>query len=309
MKEQIYRELNLANYPDIALGSIHEYTDWPDRLILSEDKNTNRNISTTLTEYDKRKWSTVLDLVNGSILEAHDSVTDFLFSLNSEFVSKTNANVSTLISYDNCKIKDVLSFENREKCEIALKLMILKQFIGSSETLVELGSGYGKNIFYMLDKLPSFRKGICGDLSPRGIEVSKIIADAFGFDVQCYRHDHYDPNNDLMASCNNSLVFTSQAIEQLPITPENLLNQLIKSTPSLVVHFEPIYEHKFIQQDVLNILRIKYTKLCDYNRDLETILIRYQSRGQIEIVMNEPNIFGNNIFNPLSVIAWRPTPR
>ena len=56
-------------------------------------------------------------------------------------------------------------------------------------------------------------------------------------------------------------------------------------------------------QDVASILaKLSNSSKCD----LGYLIKSFEEAGTIKILLNETNIFGNNILNPLSVIVWQP---
>ena len=185
-------------------------------------------------------------------------------------------------------------------------MKVVEEFLGDCNAFVELGSGAGSNVFQILDEFDQITSAACGDISPNGVSCTRMVRDRFDLNVSCFVHDHYDPNPDLMKQCKNAIVLTCQSIEQLPRTPAVLLDQLEAACPKIVIHLEPVNEHNFSNNRLLNIMRRQYTEINDYNRDLLTVLKKMEANGKIELVMNEGNIFGSNVMNPLSIIAWRP---
>ena len=307
MDLNIHDALRLDQYPDVALEDIHDYTTWPYRLICGADLEQKfRTRKKVLSEYNETKWASILGLVREEDSRKYSTVTEFLDATNKKIWSSLDLGMNTLISYDDTKIKDVLSMENRERCQVEFKYLVLTKFLAGHDSIVEIGSGYGKVLCYLLDRFPEITFAACGDLSKNGVETTKILADRFHLNIKCFVHDHYEPNVGLMACCRDAIVFTSQTLEQTPETPCALIEALIDAAPAYVVHFEPIQEQSAKRDDLLNNLRVKYSEVCDYNKDLERVLLNYVKEDRIDIVLNMRNIFGTNIFNPMSVIVWRP---
>jgi len=304
--EELFTFMRLDCYKEVALEELPYYTNWAERIVNADcSLNVKRNNEKVLAEYDIDKWEKVLDLLQNTYFSNFSNATDLFFYVHLS-IMKSSKLVNTLISFADDHIIDVETDENREKCQYRFRSFFIKKFKQDAEVLVELGSGVGRNMFALLQEFPQFSAAACGDLSPTGVKCTQIVSEYFNTKVDAYVHDHYDPNPSLMGKCKDALVFTCQTIEQLPKVPEKLIQSLILARPHMVVHFEPVYEHAFINNRLLNLLRRKYTQIKDYNIDLFTYLLDLEKSKEIRIVCNEPHVYGNNIFNPLSVIVWKP---
>ncbi len=103
-------------------------------------------------------------------------------------------------------------------------------------TVVEFGSGSGRNLFYLKSKYPDV-KFIGLEISPASVKQSKEMARKFGLDVEFYE---CDITKELPIE-KADIAFTSHVLEQLPRTfPKALEN--MRGIAKDVHLFEPICE-------------------------------------------------------------------
>ncbi|MBI4442273.1 MAG: hypothetical protein HY649_02730 [Acidobacteria bacterium] len=166
-------------------------------------------------------------------------------------------------------------------------------------TIVELGAGYGYNL-WLLSKLLLRHSLLGGEYCSNAVDlashlypptVAKIVP--FNF----YDHDTYCL---LDRAESPVLVFTCHAMEQLP-SARSVLDSLFAYRDKIgaVLHFEPLYESH--GANLLGLMRRRYTEINDYNRDLLDVL---RQRSYVRIVKIEENILGLNPLNPTSILHW-----
>jgi hypothetical protein len=177
----------------------------------------------------------------------------------------------------------------------------LDEKIHAARVVVELGAGYGFNL-HLLHKRHSDKRFRGGEYSANAVSLAEhLYADEPEIVVEHF--NFYHAEYELLRDYDRGtvLVFTAHAIEQLPSARHVV--ERIKTYPCVreVIHFEPTFE----MQDsttVLGLMRQKYTRINDYNRDLLSSL-RYAG---VRITHNDLNVFGLNPLNPTSIIAWSP---
>jgi hypothetical protein len=57
---------------------------------------------------------------------------------------------------------------------------------------------------------------------------------------------------------------------------------------------------------MLHYLWKKFTEINDYNRNLITVLKKFEKKGLLNILHEDKHSFGLNAFNPGSYIIWKP---
>ena len=169
----------------------------------------------------------------------------------------------------------------------------MRQEIEQSTTVVELGCGYGYNLWMLKRHFP-YRHFLGGELSSNAVELAAKLS------IEVSQFNFYDSFYKLIEDAQSPItVFTSHAIEQLPKS-ESFFRGLLPHRDKIqtVFHFEPMYE--LYDSTLLGLMRQRYTEVNDYNRDL---LSELQQRD-IQIVRTEANVFGMNPLNPTSIVQW-----
>lgn len=158
----------------------------------------------------------------------------------------------------------------------------------TADNYCELGCGYGYNF--------SLFNGVTygGEFTDAGVTIGRRL----GLDVNHF--DFYD-----RASYNmirpGSLVFTVQALEQIPDTSaflEGIRSQRDKI--AVVLHMEPAILPE--RRDLLGLLRNRYLELNDYCRNLVDLL---RQAPDIEILEFDPDCIGKPPLTSLHFVAWR----
>lgn len=182
-----------------------------------------------------------------------------------------------------------------------LLLDTMKPYMSRCNTVLELGCGWGYNLWRLASQKPC-KRYIGGDLCDNAV----WIANKLNIGPAVCQYDMLDPQGPSLPGEPEPpvVVFTFQAVEQLPSCAV-LIDKLlaVRDKISAVVHIEP----DIAAQDwtsLLGQLRRRYIQVNDYNRDLHQQL--ELRADDIEILEFRPNVFGYNPLNPLSVIIWRP---
>ncbi|MGB3492766.1 MAG: hypothetical protein WBA57_08555 [Elainellaceae cyanobacterium] len=251
---------------------------WTSRLIGLEHFSKTRDINQIQREYDTDKYGSLLHLNSVDVedykkQEYLQSGLDFQslikFSLEEELFE---APVSTVRSIYYALVEEVIRpYQPRQICE--------------------LGCGYGAN-FPHLQSLTSDVYG--GEFSHNAVE----IASRFNLKVSPFNYYHLD---DYQLIRENSIVFTSHSVEQLP-DAQCFIDGLEKHREKidLVVNFEPMQLKS--RQTLIGALRNRYIELNDYNRNLIELL---QNHPNIEVLEFRPDCIGINPLNPACIIVWR----
>lgn len=174
-----------------------------------------------------------------------------------------------------------------------------------ASALVELGCGYGTMILAFAK-----RRGFChthllaGEYTDSGIALVKRLAAAHGVTITVGRCDFRHPGITDLEIPKNAIIFSSSAITCVPRLSFDAVAALCAWQPRAVVHVEPCYEH-CDSQTLLGLLRRRYIEVNDYNTNLMTVLREAEQRGVIEIIREQPAVFGTNPLLAVSVIVWK----
>jgi hypothetical protein len=182
----------------------------------------------------------------------------------------------------------------------ALLVQGMKDAVGSSETIVELGCGFG-HILWMLRSAFPGKQYRGGDYAESAVALGQKLYRATP-EISVQKFDFYAPDYEIIENAKGPVVVvTSQALEQIP-TSAQVVETLAKykSKISRVFHLEPAYA--LYDDTLLGLMRRRYIELNDYNRDLVSTL---QSRSDVELLRLEANAIGWNPFNSLAMVEWR----
>ena len=286
---------SVENFRLIDLNDLPKYSPWPTRLLgLSDWTQKSRSEKLVLREYgekwgdllqdyEKHKFANLLEAMNYLFYKHFPSY--FLFHIGEQIYYAENNDLFWDFFYS----------------EIT---GILAEYLRPDGTLVELGCGWGRNLFYAL-RMKLCKNAIGGEFTERGLMLGKLIEKQFDLPIDFFHFDYYNPAAELEHKLKGAVIFTHNSIEQINCIPEKTILALIKSKPIAVIHLEPIYEH-CKENTFLHCLWKRYTELNDYNRNLLTVLKRFEKQGQLKITIEKPHALGLNAFNPCSFIVWEP---
>lgn len=170
-------------------------------------------------------------------------------------------------------------------------------------TLVELGCGYGHNLWSLSRRYPQCRY-LGGEYSSSAVRLAaRLYPDPKRLEVREF--NFHDDGYDIFehgGGARSRVVLTAHAVEQLP-SARHLVERLIASRKSIsqVLHLEPLYDAED-PTSLLGMLRRRYAEVNDYNRDLLSELRR---RDEIQITDVRHDVLGLNPLNPTSVVRWR----
>jgi hypothetical protein len=276
---------------ELTLQQLPQYTPWVARLLdLESFSPVNRSTDKVHAEYDQVKYKKCLEGYQRSLRTTSvEDVKQGEFGL----VSQTELCIS---------IGDRLYVTTLAEARASYYKMIaetLEERIRAAQAVVELGAGYGFNL-HLLHARHGGKRFRGGEYSANAVSLAEYLY-AGEPDITVERFNFYDSEYELLRGYERGtvLVFTSHAIEQLPSARHVV--ERIKTYPCVreVIHFEPAFE----MQDsttMLGLMRQKYARINDYNRDLMSSL-RYAG---VRITRSDVNVFGMNPLNPTSIIGW-----
>lgn len=279
----------------INLNQLPKYSSWVARLLgLAPFKKQVRNLAKIQEEYDQDKYGKCL-----------------LYSYN-----HPKASIEVIKAFERgrepedivCISKGgklyLTSFANLCQLENVLLLETLTPSVKRSRVIIELGSGYGYNLYLLKKNYPN-RIYLGGEFSQRAVKLAKYLFKK-NKRIKVLPFNFYDKEwriFNLIPKGEKAVIFTRHAIEQLPTaTPFLKTIKKYKHQVSEVVHLEPIYElHN--QTTTLGLLRQSYTLMNDYNIDLLSLFKKNESKIEISKIRND--LLGSNPLNPTSLIHWR----
>ena len=280
-------------------------------------------------------------------------------------IDVSKAELSDRLAVQN-GVYQVVPYDSRQ-ADLPARLAAFIERHGGIDHVVELGSGYGHNLFKLHSALPpALRQSLtlhACELSDAGREVTKVLHDLDpAIPLQIHEFDYYRADFGFLAQAKSVLVFSSHSIEQIPELPEALYTALLAGNFDChCIHAEPVgwqYDEalralrserrerrtrgsvasavKAVDGVVFSMLGkglkplrsedgIEISKAdlgtadkisrnaalwsarSDYNLNLVSLLQKLADEERIELVGKELNIYGDNPFNPTTIITWKRT--
>lgn len=177
----------------------------------------------------------------------------------------------------------------------------------NSKRIVELGTGYGYNLFSLhLDHPEWIFKGF--DIAPNGIATGREVAAHFGLSdkIALDRIDLTDASDSNFAAIEGEVVFTYFCIEQIPYDVRKVVDNIIAARPKRVINIEPTTELLNLA-DPRDIVSFLYIRSVDYQTQLFSTLDEYERQGRIRILARERMPFAPSIHNDGFLFCWEPT--
>jgi hypothetical protein len=181
---------------------------------------------------------------------------------------------------------------------------ISDELLGDFSDIYEFGAGTGGNLL-------RFRKrhdvttlwGL--DWVRSSQNIIKLIAERTeDSNIRAVYFDYLNPDETFLLS-DSCAVVTVASLEQIGSKFEPFLNYLMKNSPRLVVHVEPIGE-LLDQNNLMDYLSIEYAKKRDYLQGFLTRLRELESTKKIEIIRAQRSYMGSFLLDGYSIIVWRP---
>jgi hypothetical protein len=246
------------------------------------------------SEYNLLNWHRVM---SAKAWASASSLSEFLISKNS---------AQSLRKVDNqiCRIAADDYYRYRAK---ALGDLIARHTGGIGE-IVELGAGFGYNLFSLHLNHPEWRlRGF--DIAPNGVATGREIAAHYGLSdrISLEQIDLTDGTHPNYSAIKDQVVFTYFCIEQIPYDVRKVVDNIIAAKPKRVINIEPTTELLNLTnpRDIVSFL---YIRSVDYQTELFSTLDDYERKGRIRILARERMPFAPSIHNDGFLYCWEPTP-
>lgn len=133
---------------------------------------------------------------------------------------------------------------------------VLSLFRDDFDCIIELGAGYGRNLF-ILDKILNQPKVKyhSAEYTKSGRELSEMLATKFMPKMNFKTHflDHKEPDFSFLKDSKKALIFSCHSIEQVPKTPNDYYEKLARSGPEITgIHLEPFGFQMEEETDILD---------------------------------------------------------
>lgn len=242
-------------------------------------------------DYDQGQWR---DELQARAWEGADDIDDYL-------LHRRAAPMKALVDGRLTRLPAIDYYTYRTR----LLTEVLAQAAGDTDTLVELGSGSGRNLF-TLARSGHWKRVVGLELSSTGLEVTRRIAEHFAIDnVESGRIDLLDPASEGFARLRGAVVFTFYCLEQLPSHTETVLRNLADAGVRRVILIEPTLE-LFKWWRLKDLATIMYVWRQDYQRTLVQAVRTLATTGKAHIIDVRRLHFAPTCRNDPTLIVWEP---
>jgi hypothetical protein len=255
-------------------------------------KNVRRTHDVVDSEYNSGVWDRVLNQrawLGGRTLE------DFLIGQDaSSRLAKVDGRIVRITTRDYYRYR------------IGALSELIGRHAGEATSLLELGAGYGYNLFSLsLDPRWERLRGF--DIAPNGIEAGRQIASHFVLDgrVSFDRIDLTDAGDPHFSELAGGTIFTYFCIEQIPYAVEAVIENIIRARPARVVNIEPGVDMLKLSRPRDLTSRI-YIRSMDYQTRLFKLLDMLDAQGRIRVLARERMEFAPTLHNDGLLYVWEP---
>lgn len=216
-------------------------------------------------------------------------------------VSELDPRVVTLLT-DSVKMREMIS-----------------TFGAGAQRIVELGSGWGKNLFNL------FKFGAPLNAEYWGFELTRTgraLMEQVGarcspqMKVRTSAFDYYDADFSALRDEVQTCVFTHHSIEQIPNVPETLIDRIL-AIPGfrICLHMEPVgfqfASNSWLDapagKDLMNRIDVENRRFAEkrnQNSNLYALLRKYEREGRIQIFAVKKYFTSHLLANATTVISW-----
>lgn len=264
-------------------------------------------------EYNLEKWPVVADEAERILAEGETSLQRALMRLETRRRAASRLAAADDMPLDitsygtTCKVPRYMA---QEGYYLFQALMIRNAARDDTGYIVELGSGLGLNLFRTwLSGGPVDIPYFACELTEAGRRCTSVLASIEPrMNCTALPYDFHAPDYaGLPSDAAHAVVFSSQAIEQIPTLNPKVLTDILDRTVAVSgVHFEPIgwqvpMDRGGVDRDGA------YADQHDYNRNFWSVLSELEAAGRISLDRVEVDVFGVVAENPVTMITWQKT--
>ncbi len=283
-------EIRTDGAQPINLDDLPLHTPWVARLLASGESKKAKTEEQILREYSVDKWGALLN-------RWKDNPCDL------DVVREWECSPDLMCA---CSVhQDLVLMRKKGAHETHVALIERVLADSPSRHLVEIGCGYGSVLLEIARRGHVQYDSISGiEYTAEGAVLAAGLAKRHGLTVNIGKGDFASPGISDLAIPPDADIFTSFSFAYVSDS-RNALRNLIAVAPRRVLHFEPIFQH-CPETTTLGLLQRRYMDLNDYNSTLLPELKQLEVDGEVELLHEEPVVFGGNCLLPASVVAWRP---
>jgi hypothetical protein len=243
------------------------------------------------SDYDQGEWR---DVLQARRWERCDSLKGYVLSTETRPITALVGGKLTRIA-----TRDYYAYRTKRLVET------LQRFAGDTGSLVEIGSGAGRNLFALAHG-GRWSQLLGLELSPTGREVTRSVAERFSLaSIQTDHIDLLDPSSAGFGRLRGATVFSFYCLEQLPAHTQEVLGNLLAAGVRRVIHIEPTPE-LFSYASLKDLATISYIWRQDYQRTIVSVARQMERQGRIRVLAAERLDFAPSCRNDPTLVVWEP---
>ena len=252
-----------------------------------------KTINEVIREFGDEKWTQIYSLLKNKPGINLNQLEELINKEEKLSVSVIRGN---FFEISNSKINEIY-------IEI-LKKTLLK-YSNQYQTIVEIGAGYGSKILQIasMDEFIN-NKFIAGELTQQGQGLIKKLASNMDLNMNVGYCDILNGDYNELKIPHNSIIFSFYSAHYVPDFKKSLYKKILDLSPSVIIHFEPIYE-AFSSDNIYEMMCRKYIEINNYNTNLLETIKSLEKDNLVNYEIQK-NVLGSNPFLPISIIECKP---
>jgi hypothetical protein len=254
-------------------------------------------------EYGRQKWPAILSGIGAELAAGETDLARVLSAVKRrEIALADDGDLSVVVTGRALHLPRPFALHGG----LGLILEKLVALAAGAEAIIELGSGWGFNLFHLwLNGGPRAARYFALEYTEAGRQCTERLAGLQrGLDITVMPFDYYAVNLDQLGRFSGRVfVFSCFSVDQIPQLPSAIFHALRKLADRVDgIHFEPT-GWQMEGDRCVGSSRV-YAEKHDYNRNLWPLLNELQADGLLWIEACCPNLFGQNPENSAAMLCW-----
>jgi hypothetical protein len=269
-------------------------------------------------EYDTA-WRTVIDSIKALTSQKEENLARVLNLVALPPDPNPNADLLDRYGYRFCgrRLTGISNYHYEAPLfNLLMQQELLRAIDSDTRNILELGSGYGRNLFNLwLNGGPNDASYVGAEFTASGRECASLLASLERrIKFSSIPFDYYQPNVTGLDKNQKTFVFTCYSIEQIPTISDRVF-EILLSMPGLyrAVHFEPVGWQRraqrplpFTEESRLLAASKMSAQELQYNTNLLETLDRLEAERKIVIEAIKYEFLAHRPNLPGTLIVWRP---
>lgn len=253
-------------------------------------------------EYGREKWPAVLAQINAELAAGETDLSRILIAVKRREVALADDHELPVVVAGRALCLP-RSFALHGGLGLILEKLVA--LAAGADAIIELGSGWGFNLFHLwLNGGPRAARYFALEYTQAGRQCTERLSGLQPkLDITAMPFDYYAVNLDELGRFSGRVfVFSCFSIDQIPHLPSAIFLSLRRLADRVDgLHFEPAGWQ--MEGGCIGSSQV-YADRHDYNRNLWPLLNELQEDGLLRIEACNPNLFGQNPENTAAMLRW-----